>query len=200
MGTGFAVIALFPGGATGVLRNAIQEQENRRMNRLAITAVAATALALTACAKKPPAQLPPAPGQDLGPLGGKAPWVGGPTPGTEEHFRQAMNGRDVIYFDTDKYDIDSDDAAALRQQAQYLLQYGQIHATIEGHCDERGTREYNLALGDRRANAAKNYLVSLGVPAERLTTISYGKERPVALGSDEASWAKNRRAVTVILQ
>jgi len=103
-------------------------------------------------------------------------------------------------FDTDKYDIDSDDAAALRQQAQYLLQYAQIRATIEGHCDERGTREYNIALGDRRANAAKNYLVSLGVPAARLTTVSYGKERPVALGSDEASWAQNRRAVTVVLQ
>ncbi|MGZ3266268.1 MAG: OmpA family protein, partial [Croceibacterium sp.] len=81
-----------------------------------------------------------------------------------------------------------------------MLQYPNIRATIEGHCDERGTREYNIALGDRRANAAKNYLVSLGVPAARLTTVSYGKERPVALGSDEASWAKNRRAVTVVLQ
>ena len=74
-----------------------------------------------------------------------------------------------------------------------------ISATIEGHCDERGTREYNLALGERRANAAKNYLVSLGVPASRLSTISYGKERPVALGSNEAAWAQNRRAVTIVL-
>jgi peptidoglycan-associated lipoprotein len=170
------------------------------MNRLAITAVVATALALTACSKKPPAQLPPAPGQALGPPSQSALPPSGATPGTEAHFQQVMNGRDVIYFDTDKYDIDSDDAAALRQQAQYLLQYRNVHATVEGHCDERGTREYNLALGDRRANAAKNYLVSLGVPADRLTTISYGKERPVALGSDEAAWAKNRRAVTVILQ
>ena len=169
------------------------------MNRLEITAVVATALALTACSKKPPAQLPPAPGQAVGPAQSALP-PSGPTPGTEAHFQQAMSGRDVIYFDTDKYDIDSDDAAALRQQAQYLLQYRNVHATVEGHADERGTREYNLALGDRRANAAKNYLVSLGVPADRLTTISYGKERPVALGSDEASWAKNRRAVTVILQ
>ncbi|HTK72479.1 MAG TPA: OmpA family protein, partial [Croceibacterium sp.] len=70
----------------------------------------------------------------------------------------------------------------------------------EGHCDERGTREYNLALGERRANAAKDYLVSLGVPAARLTTISYGKERPVALGSNEAAWAQNRRAVTIVMQ
>jgi len=169
------------------------------MNRLAITLVAASALALTACSKKPPKELPPPPEQATQtPNGPERP--GGPTPGTEAHFQQVMAGRDVIYFDTDKYDIDSDDAAALRQQAQYLLQYAQIRATIEGHCDERGTREYNIALGDRRANAAKNYLVSLGVPAARLTTVSYGKERPAALGSDEASWAQNRRAVTVVLQ
>ena len=110
-----------------------------------------------------------------------------------------MRGQDIIYFDTDKFDIDSQDAAALRTQAQYLLQYPQISATIEGHADERGTRDYNLALGERRANAAKNYLVSLGVPANRLSTISYGKERPVALGSNEAAWAQNRRAVTIVL-
>ena len=170
------------------------------MNRLAITLVAASALALTACSKKPPAQLPPAPEQNTpsGPSGPVSP--NGPTPGSEEHFKSVMNGRDVIYFDTDKYDIDSDDAAALRSQAQYLLQYPNVHATVEGHCDERGTREYNLALGERRANAARNYLVSLGVPAARLTTVSYGKERPVALGSNEEAWAKNRRAVTIVLQ
>ncbi len=170
------------------------------MNRLAITLAAASALALTACAKKPPAQLPPAPQDTTTPTpSGPAPTTG-PAPGTEEHFKSAMNGRDVIYFDTDKFDIDSEDAAALRQQAQYLLQYPNIRGTIEGHCDERGTREYNLALGERRANAAKNYLVSLGVPAARLTTISYGKERPVALGSNEQAWAQNRRAVTIVVQ
>ncbi len=168
------------------------------MNRLAITLVAASALALTACSKKPPEQLPPPPQDTSAPPAEQA--SSGPQPGTEAHFKQVMSGSDVIYFDTDKYDIDSQDAAALRQQAQYLLQYANIRATIEGHCDERGTREYNLALGERRANAAKNYLVSLGVPAARLTTISYGKERPVALGSDEAAWAQNRRAVTVVLQ
>jgi len=72
--------------------------------------------------------------------------------------------------------------------------------TIEGHCDERGTRDYNIALGERRANAAKNYLASLGIDAGRITTVSYGKERPAALGSDEAAWAQNRRAVTVTVQ
>jgi peptidoglycan-associated lipoprotein len=110
-----------------------------------------------------------------------------------------MMGQDTIYFDTDKYDVDQADAAALKSQAAWLARYPGKRATIEGHCDERGTREYNLALGERRANAAKNYLASLGVDASRLTTISYGKERPVALGSDEASWAKNRRAVTVTI-
>ena len=108
-----------------------------------------------------------------------------------------MAGRQVIYFDTDRYNIDAEDTVALQQQAQWLMQYPNKRATIEGHSDERGTRDYNLALGERRANAAKNFLVSLGVDASRLSTVSYGKERPVALGSDEASWAKNRRAVTV---
>ena len=167
------------------------------MNRLAVTLVAASALALGACAKKAPEQLPPAPEPTAGPT--QAPPPSGPQPGTQSHFQQTMNGQDVIYFDTDKFNIDSEDAAALRSQAQYLLQYANIRATIEGHADERGTREYNLALGERRANAAKNYLVSLGVPADRLTVVSYGKERPVALGSNEAAWAQNRRAVTIVL-
>ena len=118
----------------------------------------------------------------------------------QEHFVQATNGQNVIYFDTDRYDIDSADAAALQTQAAYLQQYPQLRATVEGHADERGTREYNLALGERRANAAKNYLASLGIDANRLTTISYGKERPVALGSDPQAWAQNRRAVSVIVR
>jgi len=84
-------------------------------------------------------------------------------------------------------------------QAQWLQRYPTKRGTIEGHCDERGTREYNIALGERRANAAKNYLVSLGVDASRLTTVSYGKERPVALGSDESAWAQNRRAATITI-
>jgi peptidoglycan-associated lipoprotein len=110
-----------------------------------------------------------------------------------------MAGRDTILFDTDMFNIDAQDQAALREQANYLTQYPNIRATIEGHCDERGTREYNLALGERRANAAKNYLVSLGVAPDRLSTVSYGKERPVAVGSNEDAWARNRRAVTVVL-
>lgn len=161
--------------------------------------VLAGALALAGCAKKPPAALPPEPGNvDTGTATNTG-TVKGPVPGSQADFVATLMGQDVIYFDTDRYNIDSTDAAALQAQAQWLLKYPAKRATIEGHCDERGTRDYNIALGDKRANAAKNYLVSLGVDASRLTTISYGKEKPVALGSTEEAWAKNRRAVTVTI-
>lgn len=155
------------------------------------------ALALAACAKKPPEALPPAPGQTAQPQAPAGPT--GPVPGSQADFLAQMNGQDTIYFDTDRYDVDATDAAALRSQAEWLTRYPQKRATIEGHADERGTREYNLALGERRANAAKNYLVSLGIGSERLSVVSYGKERPVALGSNEQAWARNRRAVTVTI-
>jgi peptidoglycan-associated lipoprotein len=157
----------------------------------------AGSLALAACASKAPKQLPPEPSGVATSTEGNA--ESGVLPGSQADFVQQMAGQDTIYFDTDRYDIDSTDQAALRSQAQWLMRYPNKQATIEGHCDERGTRDYNLALGERRANAAKNYLIGLGVDAARLTTVSYGKERPVALGSDEASWAKNRRAVTVTI-
>ena len=168
------------------------------MNKIAIAVTLASALALSACKKEAPADLPPPPQNQVTPTP-TAPPQTGPVPGTQQHFAQQMQGRDTIYFDTDKFDIDAEDQAALRQQAQYLQQFANVRATVEGHADERGPREYNLALGERRANAAKNYLVSLGVPANRITVVSYGKERPVALGSNEQAWARNRRAVTIVL-
>ena len=171
--------------------------------KLAASLMAASALALGACAKKPPEELPPPPvdtGIDTSTNTGIPDEVAGPVPGTQGHFAAAMQGQDTIYFDTERYNIDSADAAALQQQAQYLMQYPNATATIEGHADERGTRDYNLALGERRANAAKNFLVSIGVPANRLSTVSYGKERPKALGSNESAWSQNRRAVTVIVR
>ena len=168
------------------------------MNKIAIAVTLASALALSACKKEAPEDLPPPPQTSTpAPSGPAEP--AGPVPGTQQHFTQAMQGRDTIFFDTDKFDIDAEDQAALQQQAQYLQQYSNVRATVEGHCDERGTREYNLALGERRANAAKNYLVSLGVPANRITVVSYGKERPIALGSNAEAWARNRRAVTIVL-
>ncbi len=104
-----------------------------------------------------------------------------------------------IHFDFDKYDIRPEDAEILRENASLLMKYSSVKIQIEGHCDERGTNEYNLALGERRANAAKNYLISLGLSANRISTISYGEERPFDPGHNEDAWAKNRRGHFVIL-
>ena len=165
------------------------------MNRMTTLLLMSGALALSACASKAPKQLPP----DPGPATSIGTETQGAVPGSQADFVAFTRGQDTIFFETDRYNIDSEDVAALTNQAQWLMRYPSKRATIEGHCDERGTREYNLALGERRANAAKSYLASLGVDASRLSTVSYGKERPLALGSDEASWAKNRRAVTVTI-
>ena len=165
------------------------------------TLMVATALiAVAGCAKKPPKELPPAPQEtptaEVPTTGAD---TGAPQPGSQAHFVANISS-DRIFFDTDQSEVDAEDQEALRSQAAYLRQYPNVGVSIEGHADERGTREYNLALGERRANAAKNYLASLGIDAGRISTISYGKERPDATGSDETSWARNRRAVTVTVQ
>lgn len=103
---------------------------------------------------------------------------------------------DRVFFGYDRYDLDPAARATLESQASWLLQHTNLNIAIEGHADERGTREYNLALGERRANAVKNYLVAYGVDPRRVTTISYGKERPEVLGANESAWAQNRRSVT----
>jgi peptidoglycan-associated lipoprotein len=118
------------------------------------------------------------------------------TPGSADDFK--VNVGDRIFFDYDKYDLSAEARAQLDKQAAWLKAYPNITVTVEGNCDERGTREYNLALGERRATSAKNYLVALGVDPNRVQTISYGKERPAVLGSDESAWAQNRRDVTGI--
>jgi peptidoglycan-associated lipoprotein len=104
-----------------------------------------------------------------------------------------------IHFDFDKYNIRPGDAEILKENAALLMKYPKVKIQIEGHCDERGTTEYNLALGERRANNAKKYLISLGIPNDRISTISYGKERPLDPGHNEEAWAKNRRDHFVIL-
>lgn len=165
--------------------------------RLTLSLVLASGLVLSACSKKAPQILPPDPG---GSATGQTTDGSGSTavvPGSQADFVAQLMGQDTILFDTDRYNIDATDQAALAAQAQWLARYPAKRVSVEGHADERGTREYNLALGERRANAAKNYLVSLGVDPGRVTTVSHGKEKPLALGSDEASWAQNRRAVTV---
>jgi peptidoglycan-associated lipoprotein len=103
-----------------------------------------------------------------------------------------------VYFDFDKYDIQPADAAILKENAALLKKYTNVKIQIEGHCDERGTNEYNLALGERRANSAKNYLMTLGVSPGRISAISYGEERPIDSGHNEEAWGKNRRAHTII--
>jgi peptidoglycan-associated lipoprotein len=169
------------------------------MKCLAVFSAAASVLALAACSREAPSELPP-PQQSALEVATPAPTApADAVAGTQAHFARTMAGRDVILFDTDRFNIDSLDAAALRTQAEYLLQYSNSRATVEGHADERGTRDYNLALGERRANAAKNYLVSLGVPESRLRTVSYGEERPADIGSSDTAWARNRRAVTVMI-
>ena len=104
-----------------------------------------------------------------------------------------------IHFDFDKFDIRPGNAVILKENAEILKKYLKVKIQIEGHCDERGTNEYNLALGERRANSTKNYLVSLGISPDRISTISYGEEKPLDPGHNEEAWGKNRRAHTVIL-
>ncbi|WP_374303282.1 peptidoglycan-associated lipoprotein Pal [Ferrovibrio sp.] len=154
-------------------------------------AVAAVGLLLAACESAP---------QQAASTGGTgASAATGQTsiaPGTVQDFQ--VNVGDRVFFDYDKFEVKPAGKATLDKQAAWLKRYGQWKIVVEGHCDERGTREYNLALGERRANAVKTYLINQGIPANRVTTISYGKERPVALGSNEAAWAQNRRGVTVL--
>jgi peptidoglycan-associated lipoprotein len=118
------------------------------------------------------------------------------TPGTQQDLE--VNVGDRVFFDYDSSVLSPQATQTLDKQAAWLKQYPNVIVTIEGHADERGTREYNLALGDRRANAVRNYLIALQIPGDRILTISYGEERPADPGHDEAAWAKNRRAVTVV--
>ncbi len=163
----------------------------RISSSMMVSAVAAVFL-LAACTTKPQAAAeapPPAP------MSAPAP-QSTIIPGSAEDLR--VNVGDTVHFDFDKSVILDEDKGTLQRQAAWLQKYPQIRVTVEGHCDERGTREYNIALGARRANAVKEYLVSLGVSSGRLDTISYGKERPMCTESTEDCWAKNRRGVTTI--
>ncbi len=118
------------------------------------------------------------------------------TPGSQEDL--VANVGDRVFFGFDQYSLDGKSRSVLDKQAAWLSANPSVVVMVQGHADERGTREYNLALGERRANAAKDYLVQLGVNPDRIRTISFGKERPVALGSTESAWAQNRRSVTVV--
>jgi len=117
-------------------------------------------------------------------------------PGSQEDL--VANVGDRVFFDFDKSDLKPEARRTIERWSAWLKQYPNVTVTIEGHCDERGTREYNIALGERRAASAKNFLTSLGIDARRVATISYGKERPAVVGSNEAAWSQNRRGVMVV--
>jgi peptidoglycan-associated lipoprotein len=165
--------------------------------RLKIVTALAAVLLLAACASKP-AQTGAAStgGTTSSNQTSTASAPQAPAAGSVEEFTQSVGDR--VFFGFDRYDLSAEAQAQLQKQATWLKTYPQYRFVIEGHCDERGTREYNLALGERRANSVKNYLVALGIDVARMQTISYGKERPAVLGSDEAAWAQNRRGVIVL--
>jgi peptidoglycan-associated lipoprotein len=166
------------------------------MARILTSALLGVALIATAgCTKKVPPTVA-APG-DAPADGGYGNNDDGAGP-LNDQFKKAVLSN-TIHFDFDQFDISPEARNVLDSQFTWLNAHPEARITIEGHCDERGTREYNLALGDRRANSAKNYLAARGISPTRITTISYGKERPIALGSDDASWAENRRAVTIVI-
>jgi peptidoglycan-associated lipoprotein len=172
------------------------------MRTTLIIAASVLALGVAGCGKKPaPATTAPAATDGQGTVTSTNNDEVGlvELPGSQAALVAAA-GTDTIFFNTDQSDIDDQDRAVLTAQAKWLLANPNVRASIEGHADERGTREYNQALGERRANAAKNFLLTQGVPDSRLLVISWGKERPVATGSNEQAWAQNRRAVTVIVR
>ncbi len=160
-------------------------------SRILLPSVMLVALALGACSTPKPAETPrQAAATTRTETGSQI------TPGSLKDFQ--TNVGDTVHFAYNEYQIQDSDKSTLQRQATWLGRYSNVRVTIEGNCDERGTREYNIALGARRANAVKEYLVSLGVSAARIDTVSYGKERPICSESTEACWAQNRRGVTVI--
>jgi peptidoglycan-associated lipoprotein len=164
----------------------------KQYSALVIVAAFSTALALAGCSTpKPAAEAPPPAATREAPVA-----TSSIVPGSAEDLR--VNVGDTVHFGFDQYNIEDNDKSTLQRQATWLQKYPAVRVTIEGDCDERGTREYNLALGARRANAVKEYLVSLGVSASRVETISYGKEHPMCTQSTEDCWAQNRRGVTGI--
>ena len=159
------------------------EHHMRILQGLKLAAVLAVALTMGACANKN--------------LGAEANMGGGAaTPGSQQDF--VVNVGDRVFFESDQTELSPQAIATLEKQAQWLQTYNRYSFTIEGHADERGTREYNIALGARRAQSVRSYLASRGIDANRMRTISYGKERPVAVCNDISCWSQNRRAVTVL--
>ena len=165
--------------------------------RLQILSVLAAGLLLAACSSDEPVETASTQGAGSTTQTGAASSQAG-APGSLEDFNQ--NVGNTVYFGYDRYDLTAEAQSQLQKEAAWLQQYPQHALTVEGHCDERGTREYNLALGERRANSVANYLTALGIDKSRISTISYGKERPICTDSNEACYSQNRRGVTAINQ
>lgn len=176
--------------------------------RLGMIALAAASLAACASRPKPEPYTPPpvattpppvaTPQTPYTPPPAPGAVTSAPLPGSQQDF--VVNIGDTVYFDTDQHEIRGDAMPVLDAQAQWLNRYPGVRVRIEGNCDERGTREYNLALGARRANSVRDYLVSRGVSAARISTLSYGKEKPVDAGTGEDAWARNRNGHTVLIE
>lgn len=178
------------------------------MRILSLSVLATASIALAACASNPPpepppptetavvtppAVTPPAPPARPTP----PPTPPGPAAGSKADF--AAKATDRVYFDYDKYNLDSEDMRALATQIAWLKQFPSTRVEVQGHADERGTRDYNIALGERRAQSVKSYLVSQGIADARIQTISFGKDKPLDMGHDEAAWARNRNAYTNVI-
>ncbi len=154
-----------------------------------VAAIAAVIM-LAGCTTKPGAT------EEAPPVASQSTSQSSIVPGSEKDL--SVNVGDTVHFDYAKSDLHDSDRAILQRQAAWLQKYPSVRVTVQGNCDERGTREYNLALGAQRATAVRDYLVSLGVSSERVDTISFGKERPVCTESTDDCWARNRRAMTVV--
>jgi peptidoglycan-associated lipoprotein len=178
------------------------------MRTLSLSVLATATLALAACASNPPPEPPPTPTASTTTTVTAPPVVtppepprvtppAGPAAGSKADF--AVKATDRVYFDYDAYNLDSDDQRSLASQVAWLKQFPSTRVEVQGHADERGTRDYNIALGERRAQSVKSYLVAQGIAENRIQTISFGKDKPLDPGSNEAAWSRNRNAYTNVI-
>jgi peptidoglycan-associated lipoprotein len=178
------------------------------MRTFSLSLLATATVALAACASNPPPEPPPTPPasntatvtppvQPPQPPRVTPPQPSGPTAGSKADF--AVKATDRVYFDYDAYNLDSDDQRSLSSQIAWLKQFPSTRVEVQGHADERGTRDYNIALGERRAQSVKSFLVAQGIAEGRIQTISFGKDKPLDPGRDEAAWSRNRNAYTNVI-
>jgi peptidoglycan-associated lipoprotein len=176
------------------------------MRTFTLSVLATASIALAACASNPPPEPPPTPVASapvVAPVQPPAqpprvtPPPSGPSAGSKADF--AVKATDRVYFDYDAYNLDSDDQRSLASQIAWLKQFPSTRVEVQGHADERGTRDYNIALGERRAQSVKSYLVAQGIADSRIQTISFGKDKPLDPGHDEAAWSRNRNAYTNVI-